>query len=173
MLAGTAALLLRGGGSAHYLSLFPPGVTPQNLSEKAFGVLCVFCDRIAPEKDAADPGRPDAREARLAERIDRELGFHTPKMQRDLELALQALEHAGVLHLSTARFTQLPVERQTLLLQKMAEGLDVERQVFNALKGLALFFFYADERSWKGIGYAGPQPGINRKPPVAEPKQAG
>lgn len=167
MLAGGAALVLRGGSSAHYLALAPAGTTAQNLSEKAFGVLCVFCDRVLPATDSADPGRPDARGARVAERIDRELDFHTPKLQRDVELALQALEHSGLLHFSTTRFTQLPPERQDALLQKLADGLEVERQVFNSLKSLALFFFYCDERAWKGIGYAGPQL-IRRKPPQAD-----
>ncbi len=159
-------LVLRGGGSAHYRSLHPAGVRPQTLSPKAFGVLCVVCDRLLPAKDAADAGRPDAREARIAERIDRELGFHTPRMQRDVELALQWLEHGGLLHFSTARFTRLDSEEQGRLLQKLAEGLEVERQVFGSLKLLALFFFYSDERTWKGIGYAGPQ--VPRKRPPAD-----
>ena len=57
--------------------------------------------------------------------------------------------------------------RQDALLQKMAGGIEYERQVFTALKMLAVFFFYADERTWKGIGYDGPQ-GIKRKRPVAD-----
>ena len=93
-------------------------------------------------------------------------------MQRDVELALQALEHGGVLHFSTTRFTQLPPEKQDARLQKMADGIEVERQVFNSLKELTLFFFYCDERSWKGIGYDGPQ-GIKRKRPLADSNRAG
>ena len=167
LLAGGAVFIARGGGSEHYQSLYPPGVSPQNLSPKAFGTLCVFCDRVLPSKDPADPGRPDAREARIAERIDRELAFHTPKVQRDVELALHALEHGGLLHFSTTRFTQVRPEKQDQLLQAMAEGFDFERQIFTSLKLLAVFFFYADDRSWKGIGYAGPQ-GILRKRPPAD-----
>lgn len=166
LLASGAGLVLRGGGSAHYRSLHPSGLTPQNLSDKAFGVLCVFCDRVLPAKDPADPGRPDAREGRIAERIDRELAFHTPKIQRDVELALQFLEHGGLLHLSTTRFTQLGPPQQDALLQKLAEGIEVERQVFASIKMLAVFFFYADDRSWKGIGYEGPQ--VARKRPPAD-----
>jgi hypothetical protein len=167
LVAGGAALISRGGGSAHYRSLASAGFTPQTLSPKVFGVLCVFCDRILPAKDPSDPGRPDAREARIAERIDKELGFHTPRMQRDVELALQVLEHGGLLHLSTTRFTQLPPQKQDEHLEAMAEGIEVERQIFTSLKLLAVFFFYSDERSWKGIGYAGPQ-GISRKAPEAD-----
>lgn len=154
----------RGGGRGHYLALAPPGVRPLIFSDKAFGVLCVLCERVLPPKD---PSRPDAREARIAERIDKELTFHTPRMQRDVELALLFLEHGGLLHATATRFTQLRGEQQDALLQKMLEGAQFERQAINALKLLALFFYYADDRTWKGIHYAGPQ-GIARKPPSAD-----
>ncbi len=169
LLATGTALALRGGGAEYYRSLHPKGVTPKNLSEKAFATLCVFCQRVLPAKDPADPARPDALEARIAERIDLEIAFHTPKMQRDLELALLWLEHGALLHFSTTRFTHLSPERQDALLQKMAGGIEYERQVFTALKMLAVFFFYSDERSWKGIGYDGP-PGTARKRPPADSK---
>ena len=172
LLSTGAALILRGGGSEHYLSLHPPGVSPQTLSPKAFGILCVLCDRVLPAKDAADPDRPDAREARIAERIDRELAFHTPKLQRDVELALHFLEHGGLLHLSTRRFTQLPPLEQDALLRKLAEGIEVERQVFGSLKLLAVFFFYSDDRSWKGIHYAGPQGMVRKRPPADSSPEA-
>jgi hypothetical protein len=160
-------LVARGGGRDHYKSLAPAGVRPRVFSDKAFGVLCVLCDRVLPAKDPSDPERPDAREARIAERIDKELTFHTPRMQRDVELALLFLEHGGLLHVSTTRFTRLSPDAQDALLQKMLEGVSFERQAVNALKLLALFFFYADDRTWKGIHYAGPQ-GIKRKAPPAD-----
>ena len=130
-------------------------------------MLCVLCDRVLPAKDPADPTRPDAREARIPERIDKELTFHTPRMQRDVELALLFLEHGGLLHVSMTRFTRLTAEGQDALLQKMLEGVSFEREAINALKLLALFFYYADDRTWKGIHYAGPQ-GTVRKPPPAD-----
>ena len=167
LLALGGLLVARGGGRGHYLALAPSGVRPIIFSDKAFGVLCVLCDRVLPGKDPSDPGRPDAREARIAERIDKELTFHTPRMQRDVELALLFLEHAGVLHVSTTRFTRLSSNDQDALLQKMLEGAQFERQAINALKLLALFFYYADDRTWKGIHYAGPQ-GIKRKAPIAD-----
>ena len=167
LLALGGLLVARGGGRGHYLALAPSGVRPLIFSDKAFGVLCVLCDRVLPQKDPADPTRPDAREARIAQRIDKELTFHTPRMQRDVELALLLLEHGGVLHAGATRFTNLRPADQDALLQKMLEGLQFERQAINALKLLALFFYYADDRTWKGIHYAGPQ-GIARKPPPAD-----
>lgn len=166
-LAVGGLLVARGGGRAHYRALAPPKVRPKIFSDKAFGVLCVLCDRVLPAKDAADPTRPDAREARIAERIDKELTFHTPRMQRDVELALLFLEHGGLMHATPTRFTNLEPAAQDAMLQKMLEGLPFERQAINALKLLALFFFYADDRTWNGIHYAGPQ-GIARKPPSAD-----
>lgn len=160
-------LVARGGGRAHYRALAPVGFRPLIFSDKAFGVLCVLCDRVLPAKDPADPNRPDALEARIAVRIDKELTFHTPRMRRDVELALLFLEHGGLLHVSTTRFTRLSPEDQDGLLQKMLEGNSFERQAINALKVLALFFYYADDRTWKGIHYAGPQ-GLKRKPPPAD-----
>ncbi|MBS1153722.1 MAG: hypothetical protein H6Q89_5420 [Myxococcaceae bacterium] len=167
LLAVGGVLVARGGGRTHYRALAPPGVRPLVFSDKAFGVLCALCDRILPAKDPADPSRPDAREARIAERIDQELTFHTPRMQRDVELALLFLEHGGLLHFSTTRFTRLSPEDQDALLQKMIEGVQVEQQAINAIKLLALFFYYADDRTWNGIHYAGPQ-GIKRKRPLAD-----
>mgnify|MGYP001598331414 CR=1 FL=1 len=161
------ALVARGGGRAHYRSLHPPGVRPRVFSDKAFGVLCALCERLLPGKDASDPTRPDAREARIAERIDRELTFHTPRMKRDVELALLFVEHGGLLHASTTRFTRLVPLDQDALLQKLLEGAAFERQAAGALKLLALFFYYSDERTWKGLHYAGPV-GILRKRPPAD-----
>ncbi len=154
-------LVARGGGRGHYLALAPQHVRPLILSDKAFGVLCVFCDRVLP---ATGPG---AREARIAERIDKELTFHAPRMQKDVELALLFLEHGALLHLSTARFTRLEPKEQEALIQQLLEGAQWERQAVNALKVLAQFFYYADERTWAGIHYDGPQ-GIARTAPPAD-----
>lgn len=160
LLAVGGAIALRGGGRAHYRSLFPQGVTPANMSDKAFGVLCVLCDRVV-------AGPLSARDARLAERIDRELAFHPPRMQRDVELALVFLEHGGLLHAAPTRFTRMAPDAQDALLQQMLEGLSFERQAISSLKLLALFFLYADDRTWKGIHYDGPQ-GVARKRPPAD-----
>ncbi|MDP1825180.1 MAG: gluconate 2-dehydrogenase subunit 3 family protein [Archangium sp.] len=162
-LAAGSALLMRGGGDAHYASLLP-GATPRVLSRKELGVLAAFCDRACPPEGEDDPG---PRKTRVAERIDKELTFHTPKMQADVKAALLLLEHGGVLHLQSTRFTRLPADEQDAYLTRMGiDGNALERQVFANLKLLAIFFHYCDERTWKGIHYEGPF--AARKAPAAD-----
>src|SRR4051812_39026634 len=103
-LAVGTALWARGGGDGWYRSLIPAGVEPKSLSLKAFGVLHAFCDVVIGESTS---GMPTARDARLAERIDRELTFQFPRMVRDVEAALALVEHAGMAHFSFTRFTRL------------------------------------------------------------------
>ena len=162
-LAAGSALLMRGGGDEHYRSLLP-GAMPVVLSMKELGVLSAFCDRALPPAGDDDPG---PRVTRVAERVDKELTFHTPTMQSDVKSALLLLEHGGVLHGQTTRFTRLSPDEQDSYLTRMGiEGNALERQVFANLKLLAVFFHYCDERTWKGIHYEGPfQP---RKAPAAD-----
>ena len=162
-LAAGSALLMRGGGDEHYRSLIP-GATPRVLSLKELGVLAAFCDRALPSPGDDDPG---PRATRVAERIDKELSFHTPTMQGDVKSAILLLEHGGVLHLQSTRFTRLSADEQDAYLTRMGiDGSALERQVFANLKLLAVFFHYCDDRTWKGIHYEGPfQP---RKAPLAD-----
>jgi len=159
-LAAGSALLMRGGGDAHYAGLVP-GAQPRVLSLKELAVLAAFCDRALGDEE------PGARTTRVAERIDKELSFHTPTMQSDVKSALLLLEHGGVLHLSSTRFTRLSAAEQDAYLTRMGiDGNALERQVFSNLKLLAVFFHYCDERTWKGIHYEGPfQP---RRAPEAD-----
>lgn len=154
---------MRGGGDEHYRSLCP-GASPVVLSLKELGVLAAVCDRVCPAPDETHVG---PRVVRVAERIDRELAFHTPKMQEDLKSALLVVEHGGLLHLSATRFTRLSPEQQDARLEQMATGDgEIERQVAANLKLLSLFFYYVDQRTWKAIHYEGPfQP---RKAPPAD-----
>jgi hypothetical protein len=162
-LAGGGALLMRGGGDAHYSSL-APGAAPRVFSVKELGVLAAFCDRACPQPGGLHPG---PRLLRIAERIDKELTFHTAKLRADLKAALLVLEHGGLLHLSTTRFTRLSPDEQDAHLERMAvQGAEVERQVVSNLKLLALFFYYCDERTWKAMHYDGPL--VARKAPEAD-----
>lgn len=166
-LVAGSALLMRGGGDEHYRALCP-GAAPQVLSLKELGVLAAFCARVCPGASATDPG---IGLTRVAERVDRELAFHTLQMQRDVRSALLLLEHGGLLHLEGTRFTRLGADAQDQYLQRMlTAGNALERQVVSNLKLLALFFHYCDERTWKGIHYDGPfQP---RKAPEADSRLA-
>jgi hypothetical protein len=154
--AGTAALaagswLTMRGSAGHYRQLLG-GTAPSVLSEKELAVLFAVVDRLLP----AEPGWLTARDARVAERIDRELAFHTRKFQGDLRSALLLVEHGGLAHGQFTRFSKLPEAAQDERLERMAQGLDLERQALSALKILASFFYYCDERTWPSIHYAGP-----------------
>jgi len=139
------------GSAAHYRKL-AGDAKPAVLSVKELAVLFAVVDRLLP----AEPGWLTAREARVAERIDRELGFHTRKFQGDVQAALLVVEHGGLARGQFTRFSKLTEEEQDARLQRMAEGQDLERQALSALKIFAYFFYYCDERTWPSIGYAGP-----------------
>jgi Gluconate 2-dehydrogenase subunit 3 len=160
-LALGGALLMRGGGSAWYRALIPEGVQPRTLSLKAFAVLHAVCDAVIGEPSA---GSPTALEAKLAERIDRELAFHYPRMVREVEAALAVVEHGAVKQLDFTRFTRLDAAAKEAALQRLSQGSALERQVFGALRLLAVFYFYCDDRTWKAIHYAGPLVQLRKAP---------
>jgi hypothetical protein len=162
-LTAGGALLMRGGGEGHYRGLVP-GAVPSVLSVKELGVFAAFCARVCPMPSATQPGPAVLR---VAERLDRELTFHTPQLQRDVKSLLLVLEHGGALHGVLTRFTRLAADAQDAALTRMATaGLEVERQAVSNLKLMALFFYYCDSRTWQGIHYDGPlQP---RKAPEAD-----
>lgn len=149
-LAGGSWLAMRGGGD-HYRRLLG-GAAPAVLSEKELGVLFAVVDRLLP----AEPGWLSAREARVAERIDRELTFHTRKFQGDVKAALLVVEHGGLMHGGLTRFSKLSPDEQDGRLELVANGTELERQAISALKVLASFFYYCDERTWPSIHYQGP-----------------
>ena len=154
--AGAAALaggswVVMGGGGGHYRRLLG-GAAPVVLSEKELGVLFAVVDRLLP----AGPGWLSTRDARLAERIDRELTFHTRKYQGDVKAALLVVEHGGLAHGRFTRFSKLSPQEQDERLELIASGTQLERQALSALKSLACFFYYCDERTWPSINYQGP-----------------
>src|SRR5262245_3304006 len=90
--AGAATLGIGGylwllASNRHYARILPKNAQPRVLTLKELAVLAVFCDVVLPEK---------AHEIRVAERIDRELAFHPPRLQKDVKNALLVLEHGGV-----------------------------------------------------------------------------
>ncbi|HLL54776.1 MAG TPA: gluconate 2-dehydrogenase subunit 3 family protein [Myxococcaceae bacterium] len=165
-LAGGSALLM-GGSTEHYRKLLPPGARPHVLSEKELAVLAAVTDRLFP----AEPGWLSTRDARLAERIDKELSFQSPRMQSDFKAALLLVEHGGLLHGGFTRFTRLSPAEQDARLERMAEGPELERQVVGALRVMGNFFYYADERTWDAIHYEGPHVEIPA-PPLADSRIA-
>jgi hypothetical protein len=165
-LAAGAGLVMRGDPEQYRaLVRLDDGSVPETvvLSVKELAVLTAVVDRMLPPR----PPFPTARELALARRIDKELGFHGEKLQSDMKSALFVLEHDGLVHASASRFCALSPDEQDERLASMAQGNDIERQVVNGIRILALFFYYADERTWPHIHYAGPLV-AERKPPLAD-----
>jgi hypothetical protein len=148
-LGGGAALTMR-GGSARYAKLLPAGAEPRVLSTKELAVLAAFVDRVLPIEN------PSPREARIAERIDRELAFATPRVRRDVKNALFLVEHGGWARLSPTAFSARSSDGQDAYLRQFAAGRALERQAFSGLRTMAIFFYYCDERTWPAIHYEGP-----------------
>jgi hypothetical protein len=165
-LAAGAAAVMR-GDPAQYRSLvtLADGSVPETavLSVKELAVLTALVDRMLPDR----PPFRSAREVGVARRIDKEISFHGARLQTDTRSALFVVEHGGVLNASLSRFCALPDEEKDERLVAMASGSDIERQVVNGLRVLALFFYYADERTWPHIHYAGPLV-AHRSPPHAD-----
>jgi hypothetical protein len=151
------------GCAPRYVAMLPPGTKPVTLSEKELAVLAAVCDRVI----VPAPGAPTPRQVGVAERLDRELIFHHPKLREDIGSALWLVEHGGLLRLSFGRFTERSLEAQDVRLKHMSTGWDVERRALNALKVLACYCYYVDDRTWPGIHYAGPLVGV-RSPPAAD-----
>ena len=157
--AGCAAVM-RVDSDAYRAYALTPGVV---LSQKELAVLTALCDRMVPDH----PPMPSVRDVGVAASIDRELAFHGEKLTSDVQAALFVLEHDGIAHLSTSRFTALTDDAKDERLVAMAQGNEIERQVVTGLRILVLFFYYADERTWPHIHYEGPLV-PKRSPPLAD-----
>lgn len=165
-LGAGAALWMRGDPEAYRALIreadgtLPP---PVRLTVKELAVLTALCDRLVP----ATAGFPTAAALGIARRIDRELAFLRDKLTDDVRGALFLFEHGGLLHGSPSRFCALDEAGRDQRLAQMWAGSDLERSCVAGMRILALFFYYADDRVWPHIGYAGPLVG-HRSPPAAD-----
>jgi hypothetical protein len=126
---------------------------PGTLDDAHAATLEAFCDRAITPAD----GAPTARDARLALRIDHELGLLSPAFVGDVRDALTLLEYSGVLEGKFRPFSRLgPEDQDDVLRGMMRSRLPWRRSAFLGLKQLAVFFYYADDRAWARIGYDGP-----------------
>lgn len=94
----------------------------------------------------------------VAEGVDRFLAGGDPYAPAQLRLALGVLEHLGgrgvVPH---TRFSRLSLQDRAAVLSAWERsGWSLKRQIFQALRRLSAFSWYADPRSWDHIGYDGP-----------------
>ncbi|OGQ12842.1 MAG: hypothetical protein A2138_07760 [Deltaproteobacteria bacterium RBG_16_71_12] len=157
---------MRGDPEAYRALIREPDGTvpvPARLSLKELAVLTALCDRLVP----ATPGLPSAKELGIARRIDRELVFLRDKLADDVKAALFLFEHGGLVHGTVSRFCALDDAGRDRRLVEMWGGGALERSCVSGMRILALFFTYADERTWRHIGYTGPLVG-HRSPPAAD-----
>ena len=160
---------LTGSGAAIGCLGSPPSVDPRLAAERPevlshveLVVLAALAERVI----APAPGGPTPLEARVARRIDRELAIVGGRLASDVSAALTLIEYGPWLDLQPRRFTALGTEAQDDFLRS-CEGSRwlLRRQAYAGLRLLCLFFYYSDDRSWPGVGYAGPT--VVRKLPEA------
>ena len=155
----SAALALVGGGAwlsgddAVYRQL-SGGFEPEILSLKEFGVLSALASAMI----APLPGGPSVRDAMTPARIDKELSFHPEStLAEDIKASLVLLEHAPLLSGLGPRFSELDEAGQKKFLSLCAAGgPGLLRSAYAGIRFLVVFFYYTDDRTWPGIGYAGP-----------------
>jgi hypothetical protein len=113
----------------------------------------------------ADGQNPGADELGVPARIDRELSFHSERLQSDMRDALLLVDWSPLLT-RLRRFTHLSdAARDAELRAMMTSGLAWRRSAFQGLKFLVVFFHYTQDASWPAIGYDGPW--VKRLPPAA------
>ena len=154
--AGVSASLTLGAcvpsQEASYRELLPSDAAPASLPVREYAVLRAVAERMIP----ADAANPSANDVGVVPMLDRELGFHGPRLRHDLRDALRLVEWGPLLtHLT--RFTELPAEDQDQVLRDMMTSrFQVRRQAFLGLKFIIFFFYYTRPETWKAIGYEGP-----------------
>jgi hypothetical protein len=99
-----------------------------------------------------------ARAAGVASDVDGALAAGDPVLGGQLRLALRVLEFGGGGGLfSAGRFSRLPLEERTATLRAWSvSSLGMKRQIFDALRILAGFAWYARPDTWSELGYDGP-----------------
>jgi len=90
--------------------------------------------------------------ARVAANVDAFLVTDDPALGAELRLALGVVEHWGFV-----RFSRRDLgDRREVLRAMESSSLGLRRQIFQALRRLALFSWFADPASWETVGYDGP-----------------
>jgi hypothetical protein len=164
--AASVAALVGAGAAAGWFTRGDDGAVigderPEVLSRRELATLMALADRVVAPGDG-----PSARATRTARRIDRELAFSDGRLTADVRAALAVIEYGPALDFRLRRFTRLgPAEQDAYLAACASSVWHLRRNAFNGLRFLTLFFYYTDDRTWRGIGYGGPM--VDRKLPEA------
>ena len=151
--AGSALLFASRLGFSLPAARAQPSLTPRHLDFDRFATLEALCDRII----TPAAGAPTARDARVALRVDHEIGFLPPAFGRDMRDALSLIEYSGFLEGKLRPFSRLSGKDQDDVIRAMiGSRFEMRRTAIMGLKTAIAFFYYADDRTWKRTGYNGP-----------------
>lgn len=127
----------------------PEGVLVLNVAE--FRTLTQFCRAVLPEADSP------ASQA-VPYRIDREISYWQEQNRAQVKSLLALIEQGTrYFFYSWYSFRELPTQSQQDYLHGWESSrFSFRRQAFQALRMMALFFYYAQDATWKTIGYDGP-----------------
>ncbi len=105
------------------------------------------------------PGRgTDAAVQTVPAGIDREVRHWSARNQSQLRSLLALMEDGTrYFFFSWQPFSKLPLEaRRRYLLEWQNSTIDLRREAYQALRMMAFFYYYAQDSTWRGIGYDGP-----------------
>lgn len=124
------------------------------LSPDIYKILVSVSDTYIPQGGAFDLGAIDID---LAQRIDFYLAKNDPAVAQGVSGALQFIEYKSAEIMGEKGFfSTLSLTKRTQIIQTLSEASGMGVQIYAALRGLCMFFFYTDEKSWQPIGYQGP-----------------
>lgn len=146
---GIAALLPT--GCAGYPEA-PAGL--QVFSAKEFHILATAMDTVLPKRHEHELS---VREARAPEHFDELLADAPEAAVTQIKQLLLLVEHGTLLAGHLSRFTSLDAaDRAAYLRGWMRSDRAFLKQAFIAIRKIALASYYANEETWKRIGYRGP-----------------
>lgn len=98
------------------------------------------------------------------QRIDEEIFFVKPKIQKDIKLALDLFEYLPITYGYFSRFSKLEVNQRLEFLTELEKTKSSTVSLMNqGIRALLLSCYYGHEDSWQAIDYSGPFAGIPEK----------
>jgi len=127
------------------------------LTRDEYAIVQSVASRICPQPA---PDVPGADGVDVGVQVDRLLEYVGPEGSADVKTVLALFESGlvGALFFERVKpFTQLDPESQDrVLLAWRDSSIALRRTVYRALSSLTASTYYADPRTWPGIGYPGP-----------------
>jgi hypothetical protein len=150
---GSAAIalasLLPSGVAADYPQAVADGVALQGLTPKEYATV-----RAAAEAFLVGVPVPPAK---VAQRIDREIGLIGEPIKKDMKSVLMLIEHGTILSGHISQFTSLPLNTRLAVLNDWRDSrFELRRSVFGAIKSFVYFYGYSDNATRGITKFEGP-----------------